>query len=103
MNIFKNLVPAVAFYVPTGEEKMIGAGIIVPNEYGYSAKVEHEGKPFYIPVGGDLKVHEGETFKSAKCCLLAMTGYTRDTEGKLVIADPKPDADKIWRVTELYK
>lgn len=102
MNIFKNLVPLVAFYAPTGKEKHLGSGVIVSSQYGYSAKFD-SGEPLYIPAGQDLIISVGETFKGAKIVELAQTGYDRNSDGELFIAKPKPNAQKIWRVVELYK
>ena len=102
MDIFKNLVPLVAFYAPTGKEKCLGSGEIVSSQYGYSAKFDGE-KPLYIPIGQDLVTNVGETFKSAKAAELARTGYDISSDGKLFIAKPEPDAQRIWRVVELYK
>lgn len=101
MDIFKNLVPLVAFYAPTGKEKYLGSGEIVSSQYGYSAKFDGE-KLLYIPIGQDLVTNVGETFESAKVVELIRSGYDRNSEGELIIR-PLPDARKIWRVVELYK
>lgn len=101
MNIFKNLVPLVAFYAPTGKEKYLGSGEIVSGQYGYSAKFDGN-KPQCIPTGQELIVSVGETFKGAKIAELILSGYDRNSKGEL-ITKPLPDARKIWRVVELYK
>lgn len=101
MDIFKNLVPLVAFFAPTGKEKYLGSGEIVSSQYGYSAKFD-SNKPLYIPTGQDLITDVGETFKGAKVAELIQSGYDRNSEGEL-ITRPLPDAQKIWRVVELYK
>ena len=102
MNIFENLVPLVAFYAPTGKEKHLGSGVIEPSQFGHSAKFD-SGKSLHIPTGQDLVTNVGDTFKSAKAIELAKTHYTRNSKGELIIAEPKPDAQRIWRVVELYK
>jgi hypothetical protein len=101
MDIFKNLVPFVAFFAPTGKERFVGSGEIVTTQYGFSAKFD-DTKPYYIPVGKGLVTNVGETFKSAKIAELIRSGYDRNSKGELIIR-PLPDARKIWRVVELYK
>lgn len=101
MNIFKNLIPFISFYAPTGKEKYISSGEIVTAQYGLSAKLD-SAKPRYIPVVRDLATNVGETFKSAKIAEFIQSEYDRNSEGEL-ITRPLPDAQKIWRVVELYK
>ena len=101
MSIFENLVPMVALYVPTGKEQETGKCEIVSSEFGFSAKFIVEDKPHYIPVSSKLKVGVGEVYTYSKAVELAQTGYKRDADNKLVVAEPRPDALKVWRVTEL--
>lgn len=103
MDIFKNLVPLVSIFAPTGREKSLGACEIAKSEYGYSAKFTTDGTSYFIPIGRNLNVKVGESFRKAKAVELAQTGYTHNSTGELVVAKPRPNAQRIWRVTELCK
>lgn len=109
MDIFKRLVPYVAFWIPNGVEKVFTCdeGEAVKTEYGLSIKVIKKGKTIFFPVYHKSDIHEGEKFKSYKLICLRQYGYKHRKNGELfkVPVEFRYDGSAFitWRVAEIYK
>jgi len=109
MEIFKNLVPFVAFWFQNGVEKSFTCdeGEIVTNQYGLSAKIIKNGKTVYCAVKHDSEINEGDKFTSFKVISLRKYGYAYSKKHNLI---KKPieyrygdnEALVVWRVSEIH-
>ena len=110
MEIFKNLVPFVAFWFPNGVEKSFTCdeGEIVSSQYGLSAKIIKNGKTVYCAVKHDSGINEGDKFTSFKVISLRKYGYAYSKKHNLIKAPIKfregtDEAFIVWRVSKIYK
>ena len=109
MEIFKNLVPFVAFWFPNGVEKSFTCdeGEIVSSQYGLSAKIIKNGKTVYCAVKFDSGINEGDKFISFKVISLRKYGYAYSKKHNLIKMPVKyrygdNEALVVWRVSEIH-
>ena len=109
MEIFKNLVPFVAFWLPNGVEKSFTCdeGVIVSSQYGLSAKIIKNGKTVYCAVKSDSGINEGDKFTSFKVISLRKYGYAYSKKHNLIKKPIKyrygdNEALVVWRVSEIH-
>ena len=109
MDIFKNLVPFVAFWFPNGVEKSFTCdeGEIVSNQYGLSAKIIKNGKTVYCAVKHDSGINEGDKFTSFKVISLRKYGYAYSKKHNLIKVPVRyryGDNEEfvVWRVSEIH-
>ena len=110
MEIFKNLVPFVAFWFPNGVEKTFTCdeGEIVSSGYGLSAKLTKNGKTVYYPVMYNSTLKVGDKFSSFTIISLRKYGYAYSKKHNLIKAPVKfregtDEALIVWRVSKIYK
>lgn len=109
MDIFKGVVPYVAFWLPNGVEKIFTCdeGEAIETQYGLYLKTTKRGKTRFYPVCHDSSIHEGEKFKSFKLVSFRQYGYRRRKDGSLIKVPVKFRYDGTifvsWQVTEIYK
>ena len=109
MEIFKNLVPFVAFWFPNGVEKSFTCdeGEIVSSQYGLSAKIIKNGKTVYCAVKSDSGINEGDKFTSFKVISLRKYGYAYSKKHNLIKMPVKyrygdNEVLVVWRVSEIH-
>lgn len=109
MNIFKNLIPFVAFWFPNGVEKSFTCdrGEIVSSQYGLSAKIIKNGKTVYCAVKSDSGINEGDKFTSFKVISLRKYDYAYSKKHNLIKKPVKyryedDEALVVWRVSEIH-
>ena len=110
MEIFKELVPLVAFWFPNGVEKTFTCdeGEIVPSQFGCSAKVKRDGKVLYCPVLYDSDIRVGEKFTSFTVVSLRKYGYAWSKKHNMIKVPVKyregsNEAFVVWRVSRIFK